>query len=244
MTGTEPTEPPAPSEAGAGAEAAEESAYATLLEDAFIAERGTPFLLSPKDWLLIRDWRARGIPVDTVIRAVRETFERRRSRGAAGKISSIAYCANAVDERWELERRGLVGRGDAQRTVEPEGVAPRLQRLVEALGGSAGRVPESFADEAFRKAVTAARDAAQALDPAGGFDVLEHELTKIERSLAKKLDKALFEPARAELEGRVNEALGDPAGLASEVVERTRRALRRRELRRMASLPALTLFDL
>jgi len=84
-------------------EADEEARYATLLEEVFIAERGTPFLLSAKDWTLIRGWRERGVPVDTAIRAIQETFEKRRARGAAGKISSVAYCANAVDERWELE---------------------------------------------------------------------------------------------------------------------------------------------
>lgn len=88
----------------------DESTYATRVEDAFIAERGTPFLLSPKDWALIRGWREGGIPVDTVVRAVREAFEKRRARGQAGKISSIAYCANAVEELWEMERRGLVGK--------------------------------------------------------------------------------------------------------------------------------------
>ena len=88
----------------------DETAYATRVEEAFIAERGTPFLLSPKDWTLIRGWREGGIPVDVVIRAVREAFEKRRARGQAGKISSIAYCANAVEELWEMERRGLVGK--------------------------------------------------------------------------------------------------------------------------------------
>ncbi len=88
----------------------DESAYATQVEEAFIAERGTPFLLSPKDWTLIRGWREAGIPVGTVVRALRETFEKRRSRGQAGKVSSIAYCAGAVEELWEMERRGLVGK--------------------------------------------------------------------------------------------------------------------------------------
>jgi hypothetical protein len=91
----------------------DESAYATLIEDAFIAERGTPFLVSAKDWILIRGWREAGVPVDTVVRAVRETFEKRRARTQVGKISSLAYCADAVSERWEMERRGLVGKEDA-----------------------------------------------------------------------------------------------------------------------------------
>ncbi|MFI5197067.1 MAG: hypothetical protein ACHQJD_00465, partial [Thermoanaerobaculia bacterium] len=91
----------------------DEAGYATRIEDAFIAERGTPFLVSAKDWNLIRGWREAGVPADTVVRAVREAFERRRARGQAGKISSLAYCADAVAERWEMGRRGLVGKEDA-----------------------------------------------------------------------------------------------------------------------------------
>ena len=100
----------APSPADPGLD---EAGYATRIEDAFIAERGTPFLVSAKDWSLIRGWREAGVPADTVVRAVREAFERRRARGQAGKISSLAYCADAVAERWEMERRGLVGKESA-----------------------------------------------------------------------------------------------------------------------------------
>jgi hypothetical protein len=97
--------PPRPADSGL-----DEAGYATRIEDAFIAERGTPFLVSSKDWALIRGWREAGVPADTVVRAVREAFERRRARGQAGKISSLAYCADTVSERWEMERRGLVGK--------------------------------------------------------------------------------------------------------------------------------------
>ena len=38
----------------------DEAGYATRIEDAFIAERGTPFLVSAKDWILIRGWREAG----------------------------------------------------------------------------------------------------------------------------------------------------------------------------------------
>ncbi|HVO51359.1 MAG TPA: hypothetical protein VMV60_10230 [Thermoanaerobaculia bacterium] len=141
----------------------DEAAYATKVEEAFIAERGTPFLVSPKDWTLIRGWRDGGIPVDVVVRAVHETFEKRRARGQAGKISSIAYCAGSVEELWEMERRGLVGkatgapvaganapareeifallsgrlRAASERLGSPEGVEEFLRRVSGA--GAAGR---------------------------------------------------------------------------------------------------------
>ena len=113
----------------------DEAGYATRIEDVFIAERGTPFLVSPKDWSLIRGWREAGVPADTVVRAVREAFERRRARGQAGKISSLAYCADAVAERWEMERRGLVGKENAPPAAAADAAAigEELAKLAAAL---------------------------------------------------------------------------------------------------------------
>jgi hypothetical protein len=111
----------------------DEAAYATKVEEAFIAERGTPFLVSPKDWTLIRGWREGGIPVDVVVRAVHETFEKRRARGQAGKISSIAYCAGSVEELWEMERRGLVGKPTGAPAAGAN--APAREELFALLSG-------------------------------------------------------------------------------------------------------------
>ena len=35
-------------------------------EAAFIRRRGTPFLLSPKDFALLKEWRALGVPLEAV----------------------------------------------------------------------------------------------------------------------------------------------------------------------------------
>jgi hypothetical protein len=215
----------------------DEARYATLLEEVFIAERGTPFLLSPKDWLLIRGWRERGIPADTVVRAIRETFERRRARGAAGKISSISYCANSVDERWEMERRGLVGKRDAAREAPAGSAAGKLAALAGALEAAA----ETLAEER-RAAAGRAAEKVRALPADGAWDDLEESLLSIEGSLGRALEKALSPEEAEDLERRVAADLGEMRGVASSVVERTRRALRRRELRRRNGLPPLSLF--
>ncbi|HKC25458.1 MAG TPA: hypothetical protein VKF32_11985 [Thermoanaerobaculia bacterium] len=217
----------------------DEARYATLLEEAFIAERGTPFLLSPKDWTLIRSWRERGIPADTVIRAMKETFEKRRARGAAGKISSIAYCENAVDERWEMERRGLVGKNDGTKEA---GLAPAgegLARLVAALDDALARL----GDPAARAAVERARQKIAALPPETPRDELEESLLSIEASMARALKRALPEGEAADLESHVAAELGEMPGVSSQVIERTRRALERRELRRSVGVPPLSLFE-
>ena len=121
----------------------DEASYGTRVEEAFIEERGTPFFLLPKDWQLIKGWREAGIPSDTVIRAVRAAFEKKRARGDVSKISSLSYCANAVEVLWEMERRGLVG-AHGPRPVQDERTpfdgAQRLRELAEALrGGRDGR---------------------------------------------------------------------------------------------------------
>ncbi len=220
----------------------DEAAYATRIEEAFIAERGTPFLLSTKDWQLIRGWRESGIPSDTVVRAIRETFERRRARGITGKISSVAYCAGAVEERWLMEQRGLVGKGEGRRDEKPPEIAPRLQGLVDALRSLESMAPAGIDREILQKGIGKAISKVEALPRDGTFDELEEKLSSIEASLLKSLARDLSPEASAAVEAGVAESLGETAGISSEVVSRMRRALTRREVRRRLGLPALTLF--
>src|SRR5512140_3272964 len=154
----------------------DEEAYATKVEEAFIAERGTPFLLSPKDWTLIRGWREGGIPVDVVIRAVRDAFEKRRARGQAGKISSIAYCANSVEELWEMERRGLVGKALATPAAGADApareeslalLATRLRSASQAVAGSDG------AEDLLRRSIEKAAVKIDAMLREGSFEESE-----------------------------------------------------------------------
>jgi hypothetical protein len=227
---------------GDAEEPLDEAAYATRIEEAFIAERGTPFLLSAKDWQLIRGWRESGIPPDTVIRAIRETFERRRERGIAGKISSVAYCAGAVEERWQMEQRGLVGQGEGRRDEKPEEVAPRLTALADALRLAEESGGTGIDREILRKGIRKALSKIEALPVEGTFEEIEERLSAIEAALLKSLGRGLSPEASATVEAGVSESLGETGGISAEVVERMRRALTRREVRRMLGLPALTLF--
>ena len=238
MTGT-----PTPARTGAPEPAEDEAAYGTLVEEAFISERGTPFLLSARDWRLVAGWRDAGIPADTVIRAVREAFERKRARGDLSKISSLAYCANAVEVAWELERRGLVGAHRArpateEATFDPQ---PRLSTLVDALDASNVQAVAGADAAATVSALAGARAEVAALDPASGLEALEEMLAKIEKGLLKRLEKALDDAVREELARTVEEEAGDVAGLAREAQRRVLSAIRGRALRRAFGLRPLSL---
>jgi len=235
MTGT-----PTPARPGAPEPAEDEASYGTRVEEAFIAERGTPFLLSSKDWQLVRGWRDAGIPSATVIRAVRDAFERKRARGDLSRISSLAYCANAVEVLWEMERRGLVGSHAARRAAGAEPADPA--QSLAALAGSLRPSPPSGADpEGVAAAISAARDAVAALDPASGLEALEEALAKAEKALLKKLEKALPDGERERLEAEVSGEAGDVSGLPKETQRRILSALRGRALRRAFGLSPLTL---
>jgi hypothetical protein len=252
----------------------DEAGYATRIEDAFIAERGTPFLVSAKDWSLIRGWRESGVPADTVVRAVQEAFAKRRARGQTGKISSLAYCADAVSERWEMERRGLVGKEIAPPAAAADAAAIReiLASLAAGLRATSDDGAGSMALEVLRRGLVNAGAASEsgprphsgpfgessgalrkAFDSAAAkieeisadlpFEEIEHKLSSIEASLVRTGLQAMNSSFQNLVEERVASALGDVSGLAPHVVARMRKALTRREVRKLAGYPPLTLLN-
>jgi hypothetical protein len=223
----------------------DEAGYATLVEEAFIAERGTPFLLSAKDWQLVRGWRESGVPADTVVRAIHETFERRRARGMAGKISSISYCASAVEERWEMERRGLVGQTSAAHPPAPGAreIADILAALGERLRAAAAAPINGIDGKILRKGLEAAAAKIDGIPSDGCFEATEERLSRIEASFVRAILRGLGSEPLAAVEARVADGLGDVKGVSGEVVDRMRRALTRREVRRLVGLPPLTLLE-
>src|SRR3954453_16361708 len=75
-------------------------AYFQAVEEIFVQLRGAPLLLSPVDWQVARRWHREGVPLDLVRSTLEEVFAKRRERGAKGRISSLRYCAPAVEAAW------------------------------------------------------------------------------------------------------------------------------------------------
>lgn len=80
--------------------------YFTDIEETFVRCRGANLLISSKDWQLIETWQKKGIPQHIAIGAIEDVFKDRQGRG---KISSLAFCTNAVEQRFAEWAAGQIG---------------------------------------------------------------------------------------------------------------------------------------
>jgi hypothetical protein len=209
--------------------------YYRAAEAAFIRRRGTPFLLSPKDFALLKQWRALGVPLETVEQGIDDAFTRREERGATGKINSLGYCRDAVLAAWERRAEASVGRG-AGRDESPD-VGRSLGELRARLAEIAGRRSD------LAEPLESARRSLERLasGPRAPGEI-EESLVRLDRRLTGALYDALSDAERSEIEDRIEKQMaGVRDRMDDETARRTRKALARRVLRERLDLPRLTL---
>jgi hypothetical protein len=107
--------------------------YFTDIEAHFAARRGTPFVLSAKDWALMKEWYDGGIPLAVVIEAIDSVFDKQEAKSR--KINGLRYCRHAVKELWAERRELQIG---AAESAPEENVEPLLESLAMS-------VPPAFA---------------------------------------------------------------------------------------------------
>jgi hypothetical protein len=217
-------------------ETEEDRAYYAAGEAAFVARRGTPFLLSPRDFALLKEWRAIGVPIEAVEAGIDEAFGRREERGATGRVNSLAYCRDAVLTAWERRAETAVGRG-AGRDEVPAEVAPAMNGLAARLEEVARAHPELTAKlDSGRRSLE--RLAKSPKDPGE----VEASLARLDRRLCNELFEGLDAEARARIETRVDAGLEKArVKMDRETEDTTRRALTRKLLRDELHLPRLTI---
>lgn len=205
----------------------EDHAYFQAVEEIFVRLRGAPLLLSPADWQVARRWHRDGVPLDLVRRALEEVFARRQERGAKGKISSLRYCAPAVEAAW-AGLRELTAPGERLEAPDFD-VSLRLQALAAALP----------AELAGRDALTA-RIVALAGDPQS----IEEGLAVLDREMLAAVVTSLDGLLRAEVEAAVEKTVAGLRGrLPADELERSRERLTWQVLRQRLALPVLSLFS-
>lgn len=200
--------------------------YFEEIQSHFAMRRGTPFPVgNPKDWALMKEWAAAGIPLPVVIEAIDSVFDKATARDKT--VNSLMYCRHAVKEIW-AQRRDL--QAGAEEVAPEEDAAPLLERLAAELEGSsapAGVVADVSAavrELAREKSVPRIEERLIAL---------EHEL--IERTLAASAEAAALRADAA--------SLGDTSRLDEKTRARTVEANLRRLVRDRFALPRLTLFS-
>jgi hypothetical protein len=205
-------------------------------EAAFIRRRGTPFLLSPRDFALLKEWRALGVPLEAIERGIDDAFSRREERGAVGRINSLSYCRDAVLSAWERRAETSVGRGSERAADEPDRSAALtlLEAKLAEVAESRPRlaVPIESARRAVARVAASERSASE----------VEASLARLDKKLASSLLEALPEDERAEIESEIQALLERTRGRMDEAAaQKTARALTRRAVRERLDLPRLTL---
>jgi hypothetical protein len=218
-------------------EADEELEFYRGVEDFFAALRGVPHLLSPKDFQLLRSWWRDGVPLAAVTGGISEVFARRRDRGDEDPVVSLAYCRHAVArhaKRLAEMRAGAHSEPPAASAADtrqpPVGLAAGLRSAAAALGGD--MLPVAGAILTVADLVEAGID----LPPA----MLEERLCALESVLLAGCWRALPAAEREQIDA-ASVAAAAASGATGEARERTRRAIRDRELRRALGLPRLEL---
>jgi len=199
-------------------------AYFVEIEAHFATRRGTPFILSAKDWALMKKWHDEGVPLPVVIEAIDAVFEKNETSGRRKVISSLSYCRHAVKELWEDRKILYVGEGETSPERAP---AVLLETLAQQLEGASLGAP--FAARV--------RDLAREKS----VPKIEERLLDLEREL---LDAAIAAAPDevSSIRSEITAALGDTSRIDEKTLARTLEANLRRLVRERFGLPRLTMF--
>jgi len=194
--------------------------YFNEIESHFAARRGTPFILSAKDWALMKKWHGDGVPLPVVLEAIDSVFEKNETSGRRKTISSLSYCRHAVKELWEDRKNLYVGEAG---TTPETAIAESLAALGTQLEATELGAP--FAPRV--RALT------------GSVPRVEEQLLELERAL---IDSAMASADVEAMRQEIAASLGDTSRLDEKTVARTVEANLRRVVRERFGLPRLTLF--
>jgi hypothetical protein len=164
--------------------------YFQEIEAHFARRRGTVFILSAKDWVLMQKWAADGIPLPVVIEALDAVFDKREAQGK--KVNSLSYCKHAVKEMWDERRALQVG---AEGAAPEEDPGSRLEALAVALEATpavsfAPRVRELAALRSLPRIEEALMALEEELIASLATDALREEASRMVPAAEKNRDRA------------------------------------------------------
>lgn len=116
--------------------------YFLEIESHFAQRRGTPFILSAKDWVLMKKWSEDGVPLPVVLEAIDSVFDKQEAKGR--KVNSLSYCKHAVKEMWDERKELQVGAEGLSPEESPQARLDALATVLESTPAAdyAARVRE------------------------------------------------------------------------------------------------------
>jgi hypothetical protein len=206
--------------------------YYKTIEDLFVRLRGAPFIVSPKDYGLMRQWWDQGVPLAAVLAGVSEVFERRRERGE-DPVSSLTYCRHAVAKH----ARRLAATVMEAHQVHPVDVPLGLQRSAAEVRGVAR---QWSGEPAVAEALEAVATAIDSLPTEAAPAAIDETLGRLEQAALDTVGVLLPERIRVAIETAVQESMAGVTG-DGRTLARMRKALLAKERRRAIGLGRLSL---
>jgi hypothetical protein len=208
------------------------------VEDLFAVLRGAPHVLSPKDFHLLRGWWRDRVPFSAVVAGLTEVFNRVGDDERTDPVTSLSYCRHAVLRQARRLAEMHVGEPEPDPDNRPPADSLAVTRLASALLAAATADRERFPDaaEVVERVAHQVEVAAHELPPA----LLDEHLFGLETGLLRDCWEALPDDCRRTI-GQQTDGAVRSSNVSDEAVERSRRALRDREVRRLLGLPRLEL---
>jgi len=227
----------------------EEADYFRRIEERFLALRGDPMLLSPRDWALISDWWSQGIPLSVVLESVEEVFAGRARRGErAARVNSLAYTRQEVLRGWALYREMVSSRRSegAEASRLRQEVRRHLGRVARGLADTGAALRIRGQEELARTllAVSAEVRAVRKAAAAESWSPSETEraLELLDAEVLAAAEKTLGEKELAQLSKEEESILClHQSEMKREALLETRAVMKRRLIRRRLGIPRISL---
>jgi hypothetical protein len=110
--------------------------YFERIEEYFGRLRGTSRLLSPREWMLVKEWWEMGIPLELVLRGIKRAFDKFEEKKISGEIVSLAYCKHEVLATFRDYRGALIGKKRKEERKKEASFSSSA--LIEALSRAKG----------------------------------------------------------------------------------------------------------
>jgi hypothetical protein len=214
----------------------QELSYYRSVEDLFSSLRGTPHVLSPRDFQLLRSWWREGVPLAAVASGLTEVFAQNREREDGNPVVSLSYCRHAVKRNAKRLAEMRTGQSDA----DPGEVTPESSGDCGSLVSALREAAETQTKDRPPVAAVLIRIVAQVETACDGLvaAMLDEYFFGLEAEMFHECWAALPVNDRQTIEGHVEKAVAGTSA-TDEARQRSSRALRDRELRLLLNLPRL-----